>query len=516
MQPLTLDLVTDAAKDALVKGIFIHLEGTRGCLRGNFIQQRLAGFILLVFLFGWFHPVAIVAGDQKETEKKPWYDARLRDFFAAKGAQARAIADTAKIKISDDVWKYFEAGKQGDWPTVSNLWSKVRLRSRQHAPSILFHDESMDGIWQIIVEADLAQEAFSGWSEKNVLAFGNDIIKSIPEGSIYFGGTDAGRFVITAMSKSHAEGKPFYTITQNQLADGNYLDYVRVMYGKALSIPTGADAANCFNVYYSDAKARLEHDQRYPNEPKQIRPGEQITLDSVKGTISISGNTAVMPVNGLLAQRIVEMNPTREIFVEESYPVDWMYPRLSPNGLIMKLNRESLLQLDNETIKQDRTYWTKYLEPRLGDWLNGDTSIANVIEFADKVGFQHDLSGFKGDPIFIQDQAARKAYSKLRASIADSVYRWRYDNAKSPEDKKRMLREADFAFRQAIAIHPTPEAVFNYSKLLCSEGRFDDALLVAKFAAKFAPDEPSIHELMRVILDQKKSKNAKSIMDSGK
>ena len=53
--------------------------------------------------------------------------------------------------------------------------------------------------------------------DKYAIAFGNDIIQSIPDGSIYFGGTDPGRFVVTALMESHADGKPFFTLSQNPL-----------------------------------------------------------------------------------------------------------------------------------------------------------------------------------------------------------------------------------------------------------------------------------------------------------
>ena len=44
---------------------------------------------------------------------------------------------------------------------------------------------------------------------------------------------------------------------------------------------------------------------------------------------------------------------------------------------------------------------------------------------------------------------------------------------------------ADFAFRQAWVLCPySPEAVFRYVNLLMSEGRTDDAVLVAETAGK--------------------------------
>ena len=34
----------------------------------------------------------------------------------------------------------------------------------------------------------------------------------------------------TALSRSHATGDPFFTITQNALADGTYLEYIRATF----------------------------------------------------------------------------------------------------------------------------------------------------------------------------------------------------------------------------------------------------------------------------------------------
>ncbi len=68
----------------------------------------------------------------------------------------------------------------------------------------------------------------------------------------------------------------------------------------------------------------------------------------------------------------------------------------------------------------------------IGNWLNYDTSVTEVTAFAEKVYLKHDLSGFDGDPDFIADTRAQKAFSKLRSSIG-GVYNWRITNAKTPD-----------------------------------------------------------------------------------
>src|SRR5687768_9892586 len=84
-------------------------------------------------------------------------------------------------------------------------------------------------------------------------------------------------------------------------------------------------------------------------------------------------------------------------------------------------------------------------------------------------------------------RSGQKAFSKLRSSIA-GVYNWRIANSKNHVEQQRMLREAEFAFKQAYAFCPySPEAVFRYINLLLTLGRVDEAQLIAKTSQKLDP-----------------------------
>jgi len=55
---------------------------------------------------------------------------------------------------------------------------------------------------------------------------------------------------------------------------------------------------------------------------------------------------------------------------------------------------------------------------------------------------------------------------------------------KSDTERQRMIKEADFAFKQAFAICPTsPEVVYRYVTFLMNQERKSDALLIAQSAA---------------------------------
>ena len=397
--------------------------------------------------------------------------------------------------------------------------------------------------------------------------------------AVLFGGTDPGRFCPTYMIffesfiKPHQRHDPkfdrrdVYIITQNALADGTYLNYIRAHYNrsaqddppflrdmvlwfqtmalgkkeaekkaqgqphrtngvakaigaftnvvapfdrlimnlgksvearrrregvyppKEILTPTVEDSQKCFTEYIVDAQRRLYHDTQFPNEPKQIRPGELVTF-TADGRVEVAGQVAVMAINGLLTKVIFDKNPTNEFFVEESFPLEWMYPYMTPFGIIMKINREPVAEMTEEMVRKDHQFWCLYTERLCGNWITYDTPVKDVCEFVQRIYRRGDLAGYTGDPKFVRDNDAQKAFSKLRNSIA-GLYAWRINEAKTPAERSRLIKEAGFAFKQAFAFCPySPETVSRYANLLASTGQLDDAILVAETCQRF--DEESL------------------------
>jgi hypothetical protein len=254
--------------------------------------------------------------------------------------------------------------------------------------------------------------------------------------------------------------------------------------------PSPQDSADCFNNYLYDAQRRLTHDAEHPNEAHQIKPGEDVHLDG--GRVSVSGQVAVMSINGLLTRVIFDKNPHHEFYVEESFPLDWMYPYLEPFGVIMHINRQPIQELPQETIDKDHAFWSEYSRRTIGNWITYDTTVKQICDWAEDVYLRHDLSHFTGDPRFIRDDDGQKAFSKLRSSIASSVYQWRSrpQNSRSATERPRVNKEAEFAFKQAFAYCPfSPEAVFHFMDLLLSQPtpRIDDAILLLETCHKLDP-----------------------------
>jgi Flp pilus assembly protein TadD len=235
----------------------------------------------------------------------------------------------------------------------------------------------------------------------------------------------------------------------------------------------------------------------------QLKPGEDVKIDESNGRLSVSGQVAVMAINGLLTKVIFDRNPSNEFYVEESFPLDWMYRHLEPYGIIMKINRQPLPEINEEMIRKDHEFWSRYSDRLIGNWITYDTPVKEICDFVERLYLRKDYKGFKGDPKFVRDDQAQKSFSKLRSSIG-GVYSWRVTQSRTPAEQQRMFKEADFALRQAFAYCPhSPEAVQRYAMLLANFGRLDDALLVTETSLKFDRDNPSIQYFVNQIRSMK-------------
>jgi hypothetical protein len=204
-----------------------------------------------------------------------------------------------------------------------------------------------------------------------------------------------------------------------------------------------------------------------------------------------------MAVHDRLAKFILDQNPKQDFYLEESYPLESLYPCESPHRLILKVNHQPWAALPVADLDADHAFWTKQFGALLGNWLTPDTSISNVCAFARAVCGQKNGVRFRGDRQFVTNQFATGAYSKLRLSIA-GLYDWRMTTYKvGTDDKARLKAEADYAFRQAYAMCPTSaEALYRLVSFLLTQNRFGDALLVAQTTQKLAPDNPEFQSLV--------------------
>ena len=280
-------------------------------------------------------------------------------------------------------------------------------------------------------------------------------------------------------------------------------------------IPSPEDSAQCFGDYERDVQQRQAEGR--------LQPGENMQVDPASGRVQVSGNVAVMMINGLLCRVIFDRNPTNSFYIEESFPLEWMYPYETPFGIIMKINRDPIVTLPDDVFKRDHAFWSKYTERTIGNWITYDTSVQQIADWVEKVYLRNDYSGFTGDRKFVRDDDAQKAFSKLRSSQG-GIYAWRLNllrpsppypapdpkylpyRPKSDAEVEQLQRECDFAFKQSFAFCPySPEAVIRYANFLFQFQRFDDALIIAKTCQKLDPYNSQITSLIEQVEGIKKS-----------
>ena len=298
--------------------------------------------------------------------------------------------------------------------------------------------------------------------------------------AIFFGGTDPGRFVPTYMIYCPQVRPDVYLITQNALADNTFMAATRDLYGDQIWIPSQLDSNRAFNEYVRGIKSG------------KIKAGADVQMEG--GKVQVQGVGGVMQINGILCKMIFDHNQfitetktdeatrqagfavvprdpidpetgklrKRDFFVEESYVIPWMYPYLTPHGLIMKINNQPT-KITKEMIKNDHDFW---------DWYVGR---------------------LVSDSKFTRDIVARKTFSKLRSAIA-GLYDARGEKA-----------EAEYAFKQAVQLYPlSPEATFRLANLYMSTRRFDEArAVISAFSEKDVNNESAAGFLKQIEQMQK-------------
>jgi tetratricopeptide (TPR) repeat protein len=364
----------------------------------------------------------------------------------------RAIARRTGKDIPPEVERFFDAIEAGVWEEIEKQGKALGQRSGQYEGST--HSPELDPFWPAVLDAYGVAEQAHDWPAQKLLDYGNAILDSLRPGMVYVGGTDPGRWIPELLNETSA-GEQHIIVTQNAFADGRYVDFMQTLYGDRFATLTEEDSKRAFQEYTADAQKRLEHDQQFPDEPKQIQPGEDVRI--IDGKAQVSGQIAVMAVNEKMLRMLMEKNPDASFAMEESYPFKSMFGSATPLGPIMELRvQDEQSALTRERAAQSVDYWRTTAQQLLSD-----------SEAADS-------------------REVRMSYSKLVSSQAGLLLDRGY------------TAEAEQAFRLANEIAPTSsEAVFRYVNLLVSQNRVQDAMPIAENALRIEPERKQFRDLVR-------------------
>jgi len=302
--------------------------------------------------------------------------AKLKKFGAKRRALVHKLAEHYKMDVPAEVEKFFDALDAGDWEEIHLLFAS--LQQEHDRP-----DSDLGKYWRAILEAYGAAEQVNLWPPQQLLNYGNGVLDSLKPGMVYVGGTDAGCFICTMLNET-SEGEQHLTLTQNALADSSYLDYLTAIYGDSLSVPTQEESKNAFDQYVQDATQRAQHDDQFPDEPKQLLPGENVTITD--GHASVSGQAAVMSINNLLAQILLQKNPDLSFAMEESFPLPSSYAGAAPLGPIFELRAGQAMTADDAG--QSVNYWQNEAQNLQA---GGETSLMVLQSFSHDANAQGNL-----------------------------------------------------------------------------------------------------------------------------
>jgi hypothetical protein len=429
-------------------------------------------FVCVIILLSCFSNRP-AAGASKETGRSP-LDPNFERFVAEKWTLTKKLAAKHEVSVSKVVLNFFDAVQKNDWHVASNHFEKIKTATGREGGAQLLPLV----VWGPVLETFGAYEQFHTWNPGLLRRFGNEISQKVPAGSLYFGGTDAGRFIISALSASHTEGRPFFTVTQNALADLAYLNYLRDIFGEKIYVPTTNDAQQAFAEYLDGAQKRLSRNQ--------LREEESVKI--VDNRVQVSGQAGVMAINELLVNVIIDKNPAREIYLEESRPLESLYGQSVPHGLIFKLDHQPLKELPQVIVEADHKFWTDECNALVGKVVEKGSSVGELCSWVEQHFSHPDPAGFGPNPDFVKDKQAPQYFSQCRSAIA-GYYQWWSKKSDKPR-ADNLAREADFAHLQAVSLSPyNPAVVWRYVDFLLQSQRTNDAKALIVTVLRIQPEK---------------------------
>jgi tetratricopeptide (TPR) repeat protein len=370
---------------------------------------------------------------------------KVQQFGRSRRAIAERIAKRRNEALPPEIDAFFKAIAKGDWNEISSRWEELAKHTHQYEHS---KDDrpDLEPYWPSVLDAYGVAEQAHDWPPQRLLDYGNAIMASLKPGMVYVGGTDPGRFVPEMMSETSDD--PHIVITQNALADGSYMDYLGELYGGQFNTLSQTDMSKAFADYTADAQKRYQHDLDFPNEPKQLLPGENVTM--VDGKFQVSGQIAVMGINDRILQMMMAQNPDLSFALQESFPLRDTYANAAPLGPLMELNAPT-----------DQTPFTADVAEQSVDYWRSATQ---------------ELLAYPGEGE--NSQNALKSYSKDINATANLLAAHNYTS------------QAEEAYTLATQVCPySPEPVTGLAQLLAQTGRADQAkALLDQFASKY-PDQ---------------------------
>lgn len=289
------------------------------------------------------------------------------------------------------------------------------------------------------------------WDPVILPIYAQDIHASMLEKSVLFTGTDSGRFMLPLFLAAKNESAPFL-ISLNALVADSYLAYLNAFLSSSLHMP---------------------HSENVLSVRKQVAARARLIGFSTNTDLSAQ---LAMNANGMIAREIFEANKSlRPFYVDEGYVVEWMYPYLTPHGLLMQLNSHVVTNLSASEIAADFQYWDARQRT------------------------------FLALPTFSTCPLAQASYAKLRSAIA-GIYIYR-----------ELYPEAEKALKQSLQFYPaSPEGNSRLTGLYLLQDRFQEAKQQIDQYRVVGGSKSEVERLLRCVADNERLQTRQSELEKTK
>ncbi len=453
------------------------------------------------FAFVWFLAfILLLSGCGKTKDPPQEFMSRLA---AERAEQSRQLFKEKSIRWPGELSRFFDDAQVRHWQDAAQDYQSARQKyilsparptnGWNGFVAKAYHSFAGLGItrtnywpppggpqWRPMEDLNSAIKLYQRWDPGLFQIYYTNLLGSIPAGSVFVSDTDSYFFM---------PGGKFLTLTANQFVNSDYLGAARSLGWKSVQLPTQGDLSTIFSSYVADAIAR--------SKSGRLRPGENISV-TTGGSASVGGIGAITQLIGLVLRQVVTNNPNCNFYYDEGHVLDWTLPYLVPDGLILKLDHSPVVAMDESIVEQDHEYWQRIVRQLTGLGPEDCRSVSQISEFAQAVYGRKDLSGYHGDPRYATNEIARQFFAEMRIAIA-GVYAWRATNSAASTESPRMAREADFAFRQALALNPTADGLPRFGEFLLSQDRTNDIQILVNTVQNIEPASKTAVDLSELL-----------------
>ena len=343
---------------------------------------------------------------------------KLRQFTKIKHALAKRIAAHFGKPVPADVEQFFAAAEANNFEEMDRLFTQLSKRKDASNDS---DEPELFLMWRAIAETIGIANESRDWPAQKLLDYG-ERVRARGLTLLEAPGNDA--VSSTALAAAGATAILFTT------GRGTPLGF---LYADRMNTLTHQEMKEGFADYLADLEKRLAHYEKFPGEPKQVKPGENYKRKA-NGELDVNNPTGVMAVNERLLRKLMEKNPDLAFAIEESYALKTTYPEAAPLGPVMQLRAGTGDEsLSPARATETAAYWAEV---------------------------SHELLN---DPDAFDNRNTRITYAKMASAHANLL------------KERNFITAAEQTYRTSLKLFPElPESVYGLADLYATTGRKSD------------------------------------------